>query len=371
MQTPPINDTETFNRFKELIDKLKTGKDKILLIHDADGDGLSSGKILIESMQKLGIKIKFRFAAYDRTNLFGDFLLEFIDKNRITTIFTTDVGIYSTNFKDKKELLKDKTFVMFDHHEKPEVIDTNVLYFHPISTYGFNEPSQYCSSKLVYDIITNFVDIKELNWVASIGIVADANHPTWGDFVDNTLKELGLPIPESAFDSILQKVGTYLYYALAMDKEAADKAVKSYFAAHSYEEALESLKGYEVVGKEIEYFLQNWKKYSEEQQDIIFILIEPKYKVNSLVSSKISNLFPHQTILVGSMGKTENKMMSFSLRRQDGKVNLPGILHEMMKNLPNMVGGGHRPASGAKCKQDDYEKFKEMFVELHPRYKTN
>ena len=103
MQTPPINDTETFNRFKELIDKLKTGKDKILLIHDADGDGLSSGKILIESMQKLGIKIKFRFAAYDRTNLFGDFLLEFIDKNRITTIFTTDVGIYSTNFKDKKE----------------------------------------------------------------------------------------------------------------------------------------------------------------------------------------------------------------------------------------------------------------------------
>src|SRR3989338_4033466 len=103
MQIPLIQDQQTFNRLSTLIDQLKIQKQNILLIHDVDGDGLSSGKILVEGLQNLGVKIKFRFAAYDRTNLFGDFLLEFIQKNNITTIFTTDIGIYSTNFKDKKE----------------------------------------------------------------------------------------------------------------------------------------------------------------------------------------------------------------------------------------------------------------------------
>ena len=371
MQIPLIQDQQTFNRLSTLIDQLKIQKQNILLIHDVDGDGLSSGKILVEGLQNLGVKIKFRFAAYDRTNLFGDFLLEFIQKNNITTIFTTDIGIYSTNFKDKKELLKDKTIVIFDHHEKPENIDPNVLYFHPIITYGFNEPSQYCSSKLVYDLLSNFTNLSDLDWVASVGIVADSNYKTWGDFVDATLKKFNLPIPESPFDSELQKVGTYLYYALAMDKDSADKAVKSYFRAKDYHEALELLSGYEVVGEEIDTILKNWEKCAEKIGDVYFVVIEPKYKINSIVSSKLSYLYENKTILVGARNSTkEDKepIMSFSVRRQDGKVNLTLLLKEMVTLLPGLAAGGHRQASGAKFFAKDYQMFKELFVKLHEKY---
>lgn len=374
MQTPLIQDQSTFGRFSALLDQLKIQKQNCLLIHDVDGDGLSSGKTLIESFQKLGIKVKFRFAAYDRTNLFGDFLLEFIKKNNITTIFTTDLGIYSTNFKDKKELLKDKTIVVFDHHEKPEVIDSNVLYFHPITTYGFNEPSQYCSSKLVYDLLSNFTNLSDLDWVASVGIVADSNYKTWGDFVDATLTKLNLPIPESPFDSELQKVGTFLYYALAMDKESSDKAVKSYFKAKDYQEALELLSGYEVVGEEIDSILQTWEKYTEKVGDIYFIIIEPKYKINSIISNKLSYQYEHKTIIVGAQnvpeeGSEKEPIMSFSLRRQDGKVNLTLLLKEMVTLLPGLAAGGHRQASGARCFAKDYQKFKELFVKLYEKYR--
>ena len=364
---PPLKDKKTFDRLSQIIVAQKLKKEHLMVIHDVDGDGLSSGKILKDGLRKLGVKVRFRFAAYDRTNIFGDFLLEFIQKHNITTIFTTDINLYATNFKDKKELLKNRTFVVFDHHEKPEKIDPNVLYIHPAITYDFPDASQYCSSKLVYDILYNFTDLDDLDWTAAVGIVADANYPTWGEFVDTTLKQLGLPIPKSPFDSELQKVGTYLYYALAMEKEQAEKAIKAYFEAEDYKEALENLQGYEVVGEEIESILKTWKKHAEEHGDVIFIKIAPKYKVNSIVSSKISVMHPNKTIIVGSEIKKdeENKPISFSLRRQDGTINLPQILHRMMPQLPGMVGGGHIPASGARCNAADYAKFKELFLKLH------
>ncbi|MBI2669277.1 DHH family phosphoesterase [Candidatus Woesearchaeota archaeon] len=364
-----IKDTKTFNRFLSWV---KKGKENCLVIHDVDGDGLSSAKILMEGLKRAGKPIKYRFAAYDRTRVFGDFVIEFVKNRKISAIITCDINLLSTNFHEKKEFFRDKTIIVFDHHETPTHIDENMIYLHPKLLYGFPEPSQYCTTKLVYDVVSTLVDLHDLDWVASIGIVADASYPTWKEFVDATLTGLSMRITASPFDSELQKVGTYLYYALATDKVAAENGVKIYMSAKDYTEALQGLEQYKIVEKEIQYYLQNWEKYAERSGDIVFIKIEPKYKINSLLSSQISHQFPSKTIIVGSPKKDPEKppeFMGFSLRRQDGKVNLPALLKEMSQHL-EMNGGGHIPASGAHCKIADYPQFKEWFVKLYQKHKT-
>ncbi|MEK6951123.1 MAG: hypothetical protein AABX13_05360 [Nanoarchaeota archaeon] len=387
MNTPPIKDTAAFQRFIEFLQQQKVKKENLLLIHDVDGDGLSSGRILQEGLQQLGVKVRYRFAAYDRTKLFGDFVLEFIQKRRIAAIFTTDLNLLATNYPAQKQLLQNKTFIVFDHHEAPLEVDPNIIYFHPLRTYGYPDPSQYCTTKLVYDLLSEFADLSELDWVAAIGIVSDSTYKTWKESVDATLKKLGLPVPEDPFNSRLQRVGNLLYYGLAMGKEAADKAIKTFFNAKSYQEALDGLQPYAVVEEEVNTLMKNWREYVEgrkegkEQEkqdqviadDVIFIKIESKYKINSLLSSRISYQYPHKTIVVGapsreSGGNKEEDEFTFSLRRQDGKVNLPAILKELSRQLPGAVGGGHIPASGAKCKKQDYEQFKALFRKLHEKY---
>lgn len=363
MQTPEIKDTESFEKFKEWLNN--NGKSKIALIHDVDGDGISSGKILIEGLRKLDIKVQYRFAGFDRNEVFNDFITDFTDRNNVDTIIITDISLFATNFMDKQNELENKKIIVFDHHEKPEDVPKNVIYFHPTLTFNFDNPSQYCASKLIYDILNKLTDLSELNWVASIGIVADMNYKTWKKFVDQTLQSLNLPVPDSPFDSELQRVGTLLYYALAMEKEDSQKAIKIYFAAHSYQEALTELQSYSVVEEEVNRLTDNWEQNSEKFGAVIFVRIDSKYKINSMVSSKISFQFPNKTFLFYSPAKTHPDKIGFSLRRQDGKINLPKILHQMEKQIPEMSGGGHIQASGAKCNLKDLEKFKKLFVRLH------
>ncbi len=368
MNPLPIKDTATFQRFTQFLQQQKVKKENLLLIHDVDADGLSSGRILQEGLRQLGVKVRYRFAAYDRTKLFGDFLLEFIQKRRIAAIFITDLNLLATNYSTPKHLLQNKTFIVFDHHEAPQEVDPNIIYFHPLLTYGYPVPSQYCTTKLVYDLLSEFADLSELDWIAAIGVVADSTYKTWKEFVDGTLKKLGLPAPTNPFDSELQRVGTLLYYGLAMGKEEADQAIKIYFSAQTYQEALEKLQPYAIVEEEVTQFMENWKKYAEryqEEDDVIFIRIESRYKINSLLSNQISSQHPHKTIIVGAPSKEEDEF-TFSLRRQDGKVNLPALLHEVGRQLPGAVGGGHIPAAGAKCKKEDYPKFEQLFRKLHP-----
>ena len=372
MKPLPIKDKETFSRFTQFLQEQKAKKQGLLLIHDADGDGISSAKILQAGLKQLGIKAKYHFAAFDRNKLFGDFLLKFIEQRKIAAIFTTDLNLLATNYVQQKEALKGKTFIVFDHHELQQNLDKNVLYFHPALTYGFEDPSQYCTTKLVYDIMSEFADLTELDWVASIGLVADSTYRTWKDFVDNTTQKLGLPIPKNPFDSELQKVGSLLAYGLAMDKESAEKAIKTYFTAKSYTEAGKGLQQFEIVGDEIQHYVKHWSDFAEKHDDVIFIKIESQYKINSLVSSRISVEHPHTTIIVGSPNRSteekEEKFFSFSLRRQDKNVNLPKLLKEIATQLPGCLGGGHIPAAGAKCRLEDYEKFKALFLKLQGKY---
>ena len=207
--------------------------------------------------------------------------------------------------------------------------------------------------------------------MACIGIVSDSTYPTWKEFVDGTLKELDLPIPKSPFDSKLQEVGTLLYYGLAMDRLHAEKALQVYFEAKSYEEALTRMQEFSVVELEIQRILNSWKKSVEKYNDVYFIVVDPKYKVNSLLSNKISSEHKSTTIVVASLGKADEgkeQMVSMSLRRQDGKINLPALLKELAAEVSGLSGGGHLQASGAKCPLKEFEKFKKFFLQYHQKH---
>ncbi len=401
-----VQDTEVFSLWDSWLKEQRKNPGNVLLIHDADGDGICAGKLLKEGLGKQGIKVKFRFAAFDRTGLFSPFLMDFIEKHGIQSIVTADINFLHTNYRKHQELLQDKTIIVFDHHETPSRsgVPGNMIYIHPATMFGFPAPSQYCTSKLVYDILSLGTDMSDLNWAASIGIVSDAAYSTWKDFVDGTLHELGMALPASPYDSELQRIGTLLYYGLAMERKEAQKAVNALFAARNYKEAIQKLEKYAVVGDEVEDYLTRWEEFAEFHGDIVFIVLESKYKINSLISSKLSFQEQGKTFVVASPSRREGKksqesgeekhsgeegqkqaaekknveeksskeerFMNMSLRRQDNKVNLPALLQEISSQVEGFVGGGHIPAAGARCKLEDYQRVKDLLVKQHGKWKS-
>ncbi|HIH13267.1 TPA: DHH family phosphoesterase [Candidatus Woesearchaeota archaeon] len=360
-----LNDTATWTKFLTWIKQQQSQPEPLLLIHDVDPDGVSSGKILLEALQKIGISISQRLPGNERNNLFNESTLKIIKENNITTILTTDINLFSSGYLQKQEELKGITFIVFDHHEAPLNVPPSILYFHPLPTFGFPDSGQYCTSKLVYDLLSNLVDLHELDWVASIGIIADANYKTWHELVDQTLQKLELPITKNPFDSKLARVGTYLSYALITNEKAAREAIEIYFNSSSYQQALEGLEKFSGVEKEFNKWMHNWAQHAEYHHDVIFVHLKSKYKINSIFSSKLSFKDPSTTYVVYSPNHKDKDILNFSLRRQDGKIDISKILKTMVLQIPGMTGGGHKQASGAQCQRQDFPKFKELFLQLH------
>ncbi|HIH12197.1 TPA: hypothetical protein HA242_00575, partial [Candidatus Woesearchaeota archaeon] len=64
-------DTATWTKFLTWVKHQQAHPGPLLLIHDVDPDGVSSGKILLEALQKIGISISQRLPGNERNNLFN------------------------------------------------------------------------------------------------------------------------------------------------------------------------------------------------------------------------------------------------------------------------------------------------------------
>ncbi|MBI5065349.1 DHH family phosphoesterase [Candidatus Woesearchaeota archaeon] len=342
-----------------------TKDDRVAVIHHTDPDGVSSGVLMCKLIERLrGKPVDLRHNQPGTVHGFMTETLELLKTEKINKVVTTDITSEENypNWKDIEEFAK---ILIVDHHPiRYEETDCTII----IKPQLFQKeiiPSKYCASKLVYDLGMRVVDMSDLDWVASIGVISDITSDCWDSFLQEVFKKYNFIKGKSWFDSTIGRVASVMSSTECYDENLVYQVFGIVYRAKEPQDILNSeLKKYkEIISKEVEYWISNLEKKAEIYPEIeaIYYEIAPKYHVKSSISTVLGVEKPNKTIFV--ISKENNKAL-ISARRGDYKKDMGAVLRRAIEGIPNSNAGGHPPAAGAIVPLEHYEKFKKKLFEI-------
>ena len=343
-------------------------KDKnICIIHDTDCDGLTSAFLITKVLESVGAKPKLYITETSRDKFLDSENMNKIREDNINFIFVADIGLKGSNLMFQYEELRSEgvKFMIFDHHEySSELSNKDSVYIHPITLVG-KEQAAYCTSKLVYDSLyaeNNIADLKDYDWVYCTGMLGDMAFMDFKDEVLNIINKYeDNPVEiNKTMEYYNTKIGKCIGMDIArsINQEAVHEVYKLLSNSKTPDELIGALsedgkisEAYHVVN----YYLENFESMAEVTGDIIWVEIKEEYKLNSHISTLISQSKPDHTFI--TYQKIGN-VYGLSARRQDMTYSMRDLISKCILGLRNANGGGHIPAAGGRVAVEDFETFK-------------
>lgn len=148
--------SDFFEKGIEFVKKISSS-DRLAVIYDNDADGIISAALTVYSLKKLGKKIPKLVI-----NAKGLEALKKVKRNN-KLIFLDIPYVYF------HKLPKDKDILIIDHHP-PKELGKGVVIVNPfLESKDRYQPASY----LVYKIFSRIMPLKEVEWLAAVGTVAD------------------------------------------------------------------------------------------------------------------------------------------------------------------------------------------------------
>lgn len=340
-----------------------TTSDAVAVIHDADPDGISSAAIISETIKNLrGNGVDFFIS--DKLRVYPENLLKELKQKQVNRIISLDIAL-EENQEAVKLLSSFAKLMIIDHHKINNAVPEKVLLIKPQLLYEDADPSQYCTSKFIYDLCSEISNVECMDWIACVGIIADMNYRSWKPFFNATIKKYKFAPNEDPFRTILGRVTSIISSSIFYDEKNIPKIAEAVVNAKSPQDILKSeLAQYEkAVQKEISFYRTNAKKNAEFYDDInlIYYEISPKFDIKSVVSTLISLDYKDSTVIVVD---ARNEFMGASGRNQSGKVAVNDLFLDAVKGLENANGGGHKASAGAGFMRKDHAVFKKRVIDL-------
>ncbi len=359
-----IINQEIINRFENFIKSISKN-DKVAIIHDSDPDGICSAVIISKAIERIrGEKINLRINQNINEHGLNIKTVEVLKKNNINKVISTDLSLEEIP-EMLKEVEKFADVLIIDHHP---TLSTNysqrVFIFKPQLFCEGIEPPKYCSSKLVYDMCLRIVDVSDLDWVATVGVIADIATMAWPEFMEDVFNKYKIKKGKDWFKSKLGRIAEYIVSTQSYDLSKIQEVFDIVYNAKKPNDIINSglKKYYKIVDAEIKDWVKNVNKRAEIHKDIdlIFYEIKSKYRIKSPISTIISFKYPNKTLLTVDINDDN---VGVSARRQDKKIKTNEMILYAIKGLKNAYGGGHPPASGARLKKEHYDIFKKRIIE--------
>ena len=336
---------------KKITDRINSN-DIIGVVHHDDSDGNCAGVIIAKALEKLrGRRIDFEISGnyYD--------IKEFCSKcirKKANYVFITDITAEQQP-QLLKELSKHATVILLDHHKSyGDVSSKNILF---IKSHFYNpkiEPAKYCAAKLCYDLFSELVDLSDIDWICSIGIIGDMGYEQWKDFVDTALKKQGLKVKKDIFQTEFGKINSLVLSSRLYSMTLRNRIFEILYDADNYKDVLKSeLQKAGAVIEEINWYLKNHKKFMKKYGDLLLFEIKPKYGINADLSTQLAGIYPHNTIIVAVEMRGK---IAISARRADFKKPMNTLLEKATEGISDSNAGGHSVAAGAGVRKNDYEK---------------
>ena len=202
--------------FKEYLGKISK-KDKVMVYCGPDSDSICSSVLFSKIFERQnGRSIDYLIA--EKTNKPGisEENKRFLQENKINKLIVLDIAIDNADKNTLEELTKYDTLVI-DHHQIVRDLSSERILFIKPNKFSDIASAQYPTSKIVFDLASDFVDVHDLDWICSIGVIADSSYKTWKDFVDQVVQKYKLRSEENIWQSDLGLISSYLSSAMIVD----------------------------------------------------------------------------------------------------------------------------------------------------------
>jgi len=312
-----------------------------LFLFDNDGDGLSSFLILKKSLDRgKGFFIK-SFPELDPA------YLKKADEFNSDIVVVLDYGMISKDFIEAAQE-KNLEVMAIDHHDVPKINEINFF-----TSYPTKEPTSYICQKVFNQ--------KQTEWLALIGCISDVFLPEFHENITKEFPELtnGKKDPlDILFTTELGKIAMIMNFGLKDTTTNVMKLIRFTESCNSPQDFLSETKEnkywHEKYARSMNFIKKMAEKAKTHDNKIIL-----EYSGETSMSSEISNFVLQQNRdkLIAVIYK-KSGTCNVSLRGKKAKI----ILEKIIKELPNITGGGHAEACGARVPTDDLERFKEIFL---------
>lgn len=356
---------KSIKQFKKFIKSIKP-TDRVAVIHHEDCDGICSGHICVESLVRLGHKVVL--AEGRAANALNFSLVRKLGKKEVTKAIFVDLAF--DQYPEVAEKLGEFCdIIIIDHHKIYNDIQT--AHVTTIKHTHLDIKVYYPASKLAYDLFSEVADIKDLDWVAAVGLVGDSGYHGSKKFVNNVMKKYNIFPAQDLFTTDIGKAANYINSAsvvvpgkmkLAMRVLKEAKAPKDVFRGK-----LERI--VKKVNREKDRKLKLFKQNAEEHGDLMMGEVNSRYKIKSSIISALSfDEYPDRTIII--FQRSGDKYL-ISARRQDRKLAVNNLLERATASFEDARGGGHEPAAGGFIRAKDFEEFKIKLIAEHKKMRNN
>ncbi len=347
---------QKFDKYIEKINK----KDKIAIIHDTDPDGICSAVITAKALERITGKKPAVVKGLEEKKITKK-LQALLKKKKITKLISLDISL-DQDLKSLEKINKKINILVIDHHKIYSRKKIKNLVLIKPQLISKIKPYEYCTAKLTYDLFLRLVDIKDLDWIAAIGSIADIAHKPWKEWLKKIFRKYGLFLRRDLFKTKLGKIASMISSAEVFDVRNVKKCYEALYSAKKPKQVFkkELVKIRKKVDKELRRLIKGFKK-SEKHNSLYIYEIKSKIKgIKSPLSTILGLKYPHKTILIVSEAKSKARI---SARRGDKEVAVNSLLEKAARGLPESNAGGHIPSAGATIRAKDYAKFKKRLIE--------
>jgi len=201
-------------------------------------------------------------------------------------------------------------------------------------------------------------------WIAAIGMIGDYNLEYSQDLVEEIKKRYTLT--GKLYDSLLGRFADMISAARATKVMTCEEMVELFSKANSPED-FEKLQGseklidaYKKTENEIMSVMADIEKNAEKAGNVILYNIKSEYNLASPVSTKISEKYYNNIVIIYSIAGSKVKI---SARNQSQKWDVARLLQQAGTGM-KASAGGHAAAAGATLQSADWPAFKERLIEL-------
>lgn len=363
-------ETEKLQPAIDYVEKISED-DNLLIIHHWDMDGTSSSTI----MSKLVERMRGRPAEEVTIPSRRAYHLEQGDHEKLEKADKLMVLDFNLEADELENLQReyDIDVLVVDHHNFDRVPD--VPFVNPREA---DEDSYIPCSKICLDIAEELDHGEDLKWIAGLGVIQDFGVDSCPELFEALDEKYSKYFPEDLTQEELAKNCEFGRYSSVLNiKPYRDS---EHFAKLAYQALMESedlmeLEAQEAYRQVYEVYLEMQDEFNrlmesyEEDREIdrekcvIFFEIESDFHITSSIATNMSTKTPDWIHLVVQ----RDEMVNISARCQSGRVDLGELLQDALPSDAMENGaeaGGHRKAAGASLPDENYEDFKENFLEL-------
>lgn len=356
-----IKNKKLVQNFKVFFQRIEK-KDKIAILHHTDPDGITSAVIMNKAVEKISKKnIDLRINQKPEEISINEETFKRLKDANITKLIITDLCVDQSSKKIVSKIEKFADILIIDHHKLYNDINSEkTVFIKPELVFSMKDHSIYSASKLAYDLSKEIIDVKELDWIAAMGMIGDNVLNRWRTFKQKVFKRYNIKDNKEIYKTSIGKVTETIFLTEAYDFKKVGECFQRIHKAKSYKKVLDTkLKGYRrKVENEIKYWKRNVLRYAEFYPDheIIFDYIKPRYSIRSAISSEISSRYPNSTIIIAQDMK--NDFIQLSVRRQDQRIAVNELLERVLRKFSSANGGGHINSAGGRIRKEDLYRFR-------------